>query len=98
MEQIKVILVDDEYEFIKSLSERFRMRDIESDIAFNGDQALQFLAEEMPDADQDGFTDYVTNYEFDQRIVISFHPKWIVSQFINSRNFSLCDHMTGDAA
>ena len=49
MEQIKVILVDDEYEFIKSLSERFRMRDIESDIAFNGDQALQFLAEEMPD-------------------------------------------------
>ena len=49
MEQIKVILVDDEYEFIKSLSERFRMRDIESDIAFNGDQALQFLAGEMPD-------------------------------------------------
>ena len=49
MEQIKVILVDDEYEFIKSLSERIRMRDIESDIAFNGDQALKILAEEMPD-------------------------------------------------
>lgn len=49
MEQIKVILVDDEYEFINSLSERIRMRDIESDIAFNGDQALKILAEEMPD-------------------------------------------------
>lgn len=26
------------------------------------------------DVDQDGFTDYVTNYEFDQRLVVSFHP------------------------
>lgn len=26
------------------------------------------------DVDQDGFQDYVTNYEFDQRYVLSFHP------------------------
>ena len=37
MEQLNVILVDDEYEFIKSLSERIRMRDIKSDVAFSGE-------------------------------------------------------------
>lgn len=26
------------------------------------------------DVDSDGFTDYVTNYEFDQRYVVAFHP------------------------
>ena len=26
------------------------------------------------DVNKDGFADYVTNYEFDQRYVIAFHP------------------------
>ena len=39
------------------------------DSRFRGANALS-----SGDADQDGFADYVTNYEFDQRIVISFHP------------------------
>ena len=49
MEEIKVLLVDDEDEFVKSLSERIQMRDMESDVAFNGDEAFGILDEDIPD-------------------------------------------------
>lgn len=49
MEEIKVLLVDDEDEFVKSLSERIQMRDIESGVAFNGEEALGIVDEDMPD-------------------------------------------------
>ena len=49
MEQINVLLVDDEDEFVKSLSERMKMRDFESRVALNGDQALKIMEEEIPD-------------------------------------------------
>lgn len=49
MEQIKVLLVDDEDEFVKSLSERIRMRDFESGVALNGEQALNLLDKDIPD-------------------------------------------------
>jgi DNA-binding NtrC family response regulator len=49
MEEIKVLLVDDEDEFVKSLSERIQMRDIESGIAFNGEEALGIVDEDIPD-------------------------------------------------
>ena len=49
MEEIKVLLVDDEDDFVKSLSERIQMRDLESDVAFNGEQALSLLGEDIPD-------------------------------------------------
>jgi len=49
MEQINVLLVDDEDEFVKSLSERMQMRDLETDVALNGEQALQLLDKEIPD-------------------------------------------------
>jgi DNA-binding NtrC family response regulator len=49
MEQINVLLVDDEDEFVKSLSERMKMRDLETDVALNGEQALKLVDEEMPD-------------------------------------------------
>ena len=39
------------------------------DSRFRGANALS-----PGDVNQDGFDDYVTNYEFDQRFVISFHP------------------------
>jgi hypothetical protein len=39
------------------------------DYRFRGANALS-----RADADADGFTDYVTNYEFDQRLMIYFHP------------------------
>jgi DNA-binding NtrC family response regulator len=49
MEQINVLLVDDEDEFVRSLSERMRMRDIESGVALNGEQALGIMEKENPD-------------------------------------------------
>jgi len=46
---IKVLLVDDEEEFVQTLSERLKMRDVGSDVAYNGEQALQFVHDEVPD-------------------------------------------------
>ncbi len=49
MEQIKILLVDDEEEFVKTLSERIQMRDLGSDIALDGQQALKIVENEVPD-------------------------------------------------
>jgi len=49
MKDIKVLLVDDEEEFVQSLAERIRMRDLGSDVALNGEQALAKLKEKLPD-------------------------------------------------
>ena len=49
MEQINVLLVDDEDEFVKSLAERMHMRDFEPDVALNGEQALKLVDDETPD-------------------------------------------------
>ena len=49
MKEMKVLLVDDEEEFVKSLSERLEMRDVKSDVALNGEAALKTMDEELPD-------------------------------------------------
>lgn len=49
MQEIKVLLVDDEEEFVKSLSERIEMRELGSDVALNGEEALAKLEEKLPD-------------------------------------------------
>ena len=49
MEKFKVLLVDDEEEFVKSLSERLQLRDMLSDIALNGEAALELVTNETPD-------------------------------------------------
>ncbi len=49
MEKFKVLLVDDEEEFVKALAERLQMRDLGSDLAFNGEQALQIVKDQEPD-------------------------------------------------
>ena len=49
MEKFKVLLVDDEEEFVKALSERLQMRDMGSDMAFNGEQALEIVKDQVPD-------------------------------------------------
>lgn len=48
MEDFKVLLVDDEEDFVKSLSERLEMRDMKSGMAFNGEQALEAIKKEEP--------------------------------------------------
>ena len=45
----KILLVDDEKEFVHTLSERLKTRDLESSIAYDGEQALDMLKEEVPD-------------------------------------------------
>jgi CheY-like chemotaxis protein len=41
MEDFKVLVVDDEEDFVKTLSERLEMRDLKPDVAMNGEQALE---------------------------------------------------------
>lgn len=45
----KIMLVDDEKEFVHTLSERLRTRNLESSIAYDGEQALDMLQKEVPD-------------------------------------------------
>jgi len=42
-EKLKVLLVDDEKEFVESLSERLELRDLKADIAYDGEQALEAI-------------------------------------------------------
>ncbi|MBT8378210.1 MAG: response regulator [Ignavibacteria bacterium] len=49
MEKIKILLVDDEKEFVETLSERIKMREHDSVVALDGEQALKKLEDEIPD-------------------------------------------------
>ncbi len=49
MAKMKVLLVDDEQEFVKTLSERLQMRDLENETVFDGEQALSFVDDREPD-------------------------------------------------
>lgn len=49
MEKLKVLLVDDEEEFVTTLAERLQLREIETVIATDGDDALRIInAERLP--------------------------------------------------
>jgi CheY-like chemotaxis protein len=45
----KFLLVDDEVEFVQTLSERLKTRNLESAIAYDGEQALDRIKIEIPD-------------------------------------------------
>jgi DNA-binding response OmpR family regulator len=47
--KIKILLVDDEEEFVNALSERMKMRKLDSEIAYDGEQALQLVDNQIPD-------------------------------------------------
>lgn len=49
MAKINILLVDDEAEFITTLSERMQLRNLPSQYALNGDQAMQMVAVLPPD-------------------------------------------------
>jgi DNA-binding response OmpR family regulator len=49
MEQIKILLVDDEKEFVETLADRIELRDHKADVALNGEQALKKLDDQIPD-------------------------------------------------
>jgi CheY-like chemotaxis protein/cytidylate kinase len=45
----KILLVDDEKEFVHTLSERLQTRNFESSIVYDGEQALSFIKSEEPE-------------------------------------------------
>ena len=49
MKEFKVLMVDDEEEFIRTLDERVKMRNVESNVALSGEEALEILEREAPD-------------------------------------------------
>lgn len=46
MSNLKVLLIDDEKEFVETLSERLELRDIDTRIATDGETALDIINEE----------------------------------------------------
>ncbi|MBW1698905.1 MAG: response regulator [Deltaproteobacteria bacterium] len=49
MQKIKILLVDDEENFVKTLTERMRMRNLGPEVALNGEQALTMVDDKLPD-------------------------------------------------
>jgi len=49
MPKIKILLVDDEEKFVQTLSERMQIREVGSDIALDGEQALKQIEDKKPD-------------------------------------------------
>ena len=49
MSKIRVLLVDDEEDYVKAMAERMDMRDMNSQVALSGEEALQVLEEDPPD-------------------------------------------------
>jgi len=49
MSKIRVLLVDDEEDYVKAMAERMDMRDLQSMVALNGEEALKVLETEPPD-------------------------------------------------
>ena len=49
MAKPRVLLVDDEEDFVNALSERLKMRDLNSDVVYNGEQALNIVESQEPD-------------------------------------------------
>ena len=45
----RVLLVDDEHEFVQTLSERLEMRDVGSAIAYDGESALRMVEDDEPE-------------------------------------------------
>ncbi len=45
----KILLVDDEKEFVHTLSERLETRNLESSVVYDGEQALEFVNKDEPD-------------------------------------------------
>jgi DNA-binding NtrC family response regulator len=46
---VKVLLVDDEEDYVRTMAERMEMRDLGSEVALTGEQALDMLEADLPD-------------------------------------------------
>jgi DNA-binding response OmpR family regulator len=48
MEDFKVLVVDDEEDFVKTISERMALRDVKPDVAMDGEEALKKFEKDEP--------------------------------------------------
>ena len=51
MENVKVLLVDDEKDFVETLAERLKLRDFSITICYNGEDAIGIVKDEEVDVD-----------------------------------------------
>jgi DNA-binding NtrC family response regulator len=49
MKKLRLLLVDDEKEFVQTLADRLKMRDLDAAVAHNGEEALSAVKKEEPD-------------------------------------------------
>ena len=49
MKDLRVLLVDDETEFVQAMAERLKMRDLDANTVYDGEQALSFVGGQEPD-------------------------------------------------
>ena len=49
MKRLKVLLVDDEEEFVTTLSERLALRGLDNEVVYSGEAALSYIADHPPD-------------------------------------------------
>jgi len=49
MRKIKLLLVDDEEDYVRATAERLEMRDVRSRVALSGEEALRLIEEDAPD-------------------------------------------------
>jgi len=49
MRKIKLLLVDDEEDYVRTMAERLEMRDVGSRVALSGEQALEMIRDDAPD-------------------------------------------------
>lgn len=47
--EVKILLVDDEVDFVDTLAQRLRMRELTVDTVYNGEEALSFIKKIEPD-------------------------------------------------
>jgi DNA-binding NtrC family response regulator len=49
MRKIKLLLVDDEEDYVRTMAERMEMRDVRSRVALSGEEALRMVRDDAPD-------------------------------------------------
>jgi DNA-binding NtrC family response regulator len=49
MKEIKILLINDDFEYAKTLAKQLKKQDLNADTVYNGDYALSYVAQKEPD-------------------------------------------------
>ena len=91
MEKIKILLIHNEKDFIKKLSERLKIQNIELDLAVNGEQALEIVVNEKPDVIiLDLKTDGITGMELARNVKKTYPDIQVI---VLKQHYSIQDRM-----